>query len=223
MTIQQHTEPVVHQGHFGEFTINQKDRWRVIIYRAGVVIFSLSFIIGSLLFLWQGPTPFVLQISTPLLIVFSLGLAISVFAIRVYFISLHKLLKLFWLMGTVNIAILMWQSTTPLVLLAYYDSLALFAVCFSFATLTGLYLKEAFCYYRFETISLTILVPVLFIGHVHDVFSLSVERTLLIVWTVLFIILVVRKLFQPLEPDIGDKSVFTYLEQRHLAKKAEKM
>lgn len=212
---------VVHQGQFGEFTINQSDRRGIIIYRMGLVISALSFITGSFLVLWQGATPFILQILTPLFAVFSLGLAISIITTRIYFIFLHRLLQIFWLMGTVSMTVLIWQNPKPLALLIYDDSLALFATCFSFATLTGIYLKETFCYQQFETISLTILVPALFVGHVNGLFSLSTERSLLIVWTILFLIFIVRKVIQPLAPDIGDKSVFTYLEQRRLSKKVE--
>jgi uncharacterized integral membrane protein len=118
-------------------------------------------------------------------------------------------------------AFLIWQSPKPLVLLIYSDSFALFATCFSFAALTGIYLKESFCYQQFETISLTILVPTMFVGHVNNLFSLSMERNLLIIWTILSLIFIVRKVLQPLAPDIGDKSIFVHLEQQRLAKKIE--
>jgi len=222
MTIQQQFEPMVCQGEFGEFTINQSDRQGIIIYRIGLFISTLSFITGSFLILWQGATPFILQIFlTPLLAVFSLGLAISLLTTRIYFIFLHRLLQIFWLIGTVSMTVLIWQNPKPLALLIYDDSLALFATCFSFATLTGIYLKETFCYQQFETISLTILVPALFVGHVNDLFSLTMERGLLIVWTILSLIFIVRKVVQPLAPDIGDKSIFAYLEQKRLSKKVE--
>jgi len=219
--ITQQFEPVVCQGEFGEFTINQSDRQGIIIYRVGLFISTLSFIIGSFLFLWQGATPFILQILTPLLAIFSFGLAISLITIRIYFSFLHRLLQIFWLMGTVSMAVLIWQNPKPLALLIYDDSLALFATCFSFATLTGIYLKETFCYQQFETISLTILVPAIFVVHVNDLFSLSMERGLLIVWTILSLIFIVRKVVQPIAPDIGDKSIFAYLEQKRLSKKVD--
>jgi len=220
MTTQQF-EPIVHQGKFGEFTINQSDRLGIIIYRMGLVISALSFIMGSILFLWQGATHFVLEILTYLFAIFSLGLAVSLLTIRIYFIFLHRLLQIFWLMGTVSATIVIWQTPMPFALLIYEDSLVLFATCFSFATLTGIYLKETFCYQQFETILLTILVPALFVGHVNGLFSLSLERSLLIVWTILSLIFIMRKVVQPLAPDIGDKSVFTYLEQQRLSKTVE--
>jgi uncharacterized integral membrane protein len=34
------------------------------------------------------------------------------------------------------------------------------------------------------------------------------------VWAVLFLIFAVRKVIQPIPPDIGDKSVFEYLRTR---------
>lgn len=214
-------KPVVCQGHFGEFTITQSDRRGIMIYRMGLVISALSFTTGSFLILWQGATPFILQILTPLLAIFSLGLAISLLTIRIYLVFLYRLLQIFWLMGTVSMAVLVWQSPKPLALLIYDNSLALFAICFSFATLTGIYLKETFCYQQFETILLTILVPALFVGHVNGLFSSSMERGLLLVWTILFLIFIVRKVVQPIAPDIGDKTIFAYFEQKRLSKKVE--
>jgi uncharacterized integral membrane protein len=40
------------------------------------------------------------------------------------------------------------------------------------------------------------------------------EKILLALWAGLFLIFVARKVVQPIPPDIGDKSVFTYLEQQ---------
>ena len=62
---------------------------------------------------------------------------------------------------------------------------------------------------------MTPLVPLLLMGHLTGILPLSVERGLLASWTVLFVIFVVRKVVQPIPPDIGDKSVFTYLKQQH--------
>jgi len=221
MITQQPFEPIVCQGEFGEFTINQSDRRGIMIYRGGLVISALSFITGSFLFLWQGATPFVLQTLTYLFIIFSLGLAISLVTIRIYLIFLHRLLQIFWLIGTVSMAIIAWQNPQPLALLIYNNSLVLFTTCFSFATLTGIYLKETFCYQQFESIFLTILVPALFIGHVNALFSPSIERSLLTIWMILFLIFILRKVMQPLAPDIGDKTIFTYFEQKRLSKTAE--
>jgi uncharacterized integral membrane protein len=41
---------------------------------------------------------------------------------------------------------------------------------------------------------------------------------LLALWALLFLVFAVRKVIQPIPPDIGDKSVFAYLEQQRLTK-----
>jgi uncharacterized integral membrane protein len=214
MTTQQQFEPAVYQGQFGEFTINQGDRRGVIIYRGGLVAAALSFALGSFLVLWQGATTPILQALTPLFAIFSLGLGISLVTIHIYLGSLHRLLQGFWLIGTVAGAILAWQNTEPLALFVYNHPVTLFGIGFSFAALTGIYFKEAFCFNRLETKFLTPLVPLLLIGHLTGILPLSVERGLLASWAVLFVIFVLRKVVQPIPPDIGDKSVFTYLKQQ---------
>jgi len=218
MISQKTFEPVVCQGHFDEFTIEQSDRRGIVIYRAGLLISALSFIAGSILVLWQGATPFVLKTLNYLFVTFSLGLIISAIFIRIYLILLHRLLKIFWFLGTAGAIILIWQNPEPLAWLIYNDSLAFFIIALVFATLTGIYLKEVFCYQQFETILLFILVPTLFVGHAQARFSLSVEKILLASWAVLYLIFVLRKMVQPLEPDIGDKSIFVYLEQQRASK-----
>ena len=46
---------------------------------------------------------------------------------------------------------------------------------------------------------------------------MGIEQALLGIWAGLFIIFALRKSVQPLIPDIGDKSVFTYLKQQRSA------
>jgi uncharacterized integral membrane protein len=58
----------------------------------------------------------------------------------------------------------------------------------------------------------------LLLGHLTGVLPVSVERGLLAVWAILFVIFALRKVVQEIPPDIGDKSVFVYLKQQHSAK-----
>jgi uncharacterized integral membrane protein len=203
----------VYQGQFGEFTITQGDRVGVIIYRVGLIIAALSFTIGSSLLLWQGATPAILQALTPLFFLFSLGLGISLLTIHIYLILLHRLLQLFWLIGTVSAAILILNTRESLALVVYNYPLTLLGVGFIFAALTGIYFKEAFCFNRLETKVLTPLVPLLLLGHLLGILPVSMEQVLLGIWSCLFLVFVIRKACQAIPPDIGDKSVFNYLKQ----------
>lgn len=207
-------QPEIYQGQFGEFTITEKDRLEVIIYRAGLVVAGLSFALGSGLILWQGPTPAVLQLLTPLFAIFSLGLAVSLVTIHIYLAALHRILQLFWLIGTISAVILAWKSNQPFALFVYEHPPSLLGIGFTFAALTGIYFKEAFCFNRLETKVLTPLVPLLLVGHLLGLLSPIMEQTLLTIWALLFVIFVARKVMQAIPPDIGDKSVFDYLKQQ---------
>lgn len=44
------------------------------------------------------------------------------------------------------------------------------------------------------------------------------ESVLLGIWATLFLVFALRKTVQAIPADIGDKSVFTYLEEQRLAK-----
>jgi uncharacterized integral membrane protein len=89
---------------------------------------------------------------------------------------------------------------------------------FTFAALTGIFFKEGFCFHRLETKILTPLVPLLLLGHLTGILSTPAEPILLATWAIFFLIFAVRKIIQPIPPDIGDKSVFDYLKNQHLAK-----
>ena len=204
----------VYQGQFGEFTLTQRDHQEVIFYRAGLALSALAFAVGAGLILWQGPTPLVLQTLTVLFALFSLGLGISLALIHIYFVALHRLLQVFWAIGTVSSLIFAIYSSQPLALFIYENPLSLLGVGFIFAALTGIYFKEAFCFNRLETKFLTPLVPLLLLGHLFSIFPVSIERGLLAVWAIFFVVFAIRKAIQAIPPDIGDKSVFIYLKQQ---------
>ncbi len=131
---------------------------------------------------------------------------------------MHRLLQIFWLIGTAAAVILVWQSSEPLALLVFNRPVTLLGIGFSFAALTGIYFKEAFCFNRLETRFLTPLVPLLLLGHLAGILPQTGEQVLLAIWAILFMIFVLRKIVQPIPPDIGDKSVFAYLKQQRSAK-----
>ncbi len=205
------SEPTIYQGQFGEFTITESDRTGVIIYRTGLMIAALSFAIGSVLVLrGQG-----LELLTPLFACFSLGLGVSLLTIHIYLALLHRVLQVFWAIGSLAALALALSSNEPLAATVYNHPAALFGVGFIFAALTGIYFKEAFCFNRLETKFLTPLVPILLMGHLLGVIPVAWERVMLAIWAVLFVVFAIRKVVQAIPPDIGDKSVFTYLKEQH--------
>ncbi len=208
------TENKVYQGQFGDFTITAEDQKEVIIYRGGLLLAGLSFSIATSLIITAENNPNNLSWISFLFCLFSLGLGLSLWKIHIYLKPLHQLLQLFWLIGTLSGVGFMFYNQGNLALFVYENPASIWGIGFIFASLTGIYFKEAFCFNRIETKLLTPLVPFLLIGHLFDFIPLETKKILLLIWSCLFIIFVVRKILQEIDPDIGDKSVFNYLKQQ---------
>lgn len=206
--------PEIYQGQFGEFTITDGDRTGVIIYRTGLAIAALSFAIGSALVLFDR-NPTTIQAITPLYTCFSLALGVSLLTIHIYMAALHRVLQIFWVIGSITSFVLAHFDSQPFAVTVYTQPLTLLGVGFTFAALTGIYFKEAFCFNRLETKLLTPIVPLLLLGHLVGVLPTQWERVLLGTWALLFVVFALRKAVQAIPPDIGDKSVFAYLKANH--------
>lgn len=211
-------EPMVYQGQFGEFTINDEDRRGVVIYRGGLMVAALCFVIGAGLVLWQGDNPAILFWLTFLYTGFCAALGVSLLTIHIYMEPLHRALQAFWLVGCLASLAIAHFSPEPFALTVYRYPLSLLGIGFTFVALTGIFFKEAFCFDRVETKLLTPLVPVLLLGHLVGLLPLPLERVLLLLWAILFLVFALRKVIQPIPPDIGDKSVFDYLNQQRLTR-----
>ena len=210
------SDEVVYEGQFGSFTVDQHDRAEVIAYRAGLAVAAASFAVAVLcVFFAKAIAP---QAITICYAIMWCALGVSFFKIHIYLRPLHQALKVFWAIGGVASVAIAILYPTPLALTAYQQPLTIFGIGFTFAALTGIFVKEAFCFNRLETKFLFLIVPGLLLGHMAGVFSASAERGMLIAWAVLFIIFALRKAIQPIPPDIGDKSVFEYLEKERLDK-----
>ncbi len=206
------SQPLVYQGQFGNFTINDRDRLEVKVYRGGLAVVAACFAFATGFVLWQGETAALAV--TVLYACLCVALAISLFTVHIYLKPLHRALQLFLLVGmTASIGLSLMQPE-PLALLVYRQPMALWGVGFTFAALVGLFVKEAFCFDRLETKFLTPLVPALLLGHMAGIWTPQVERSLLVAIAALLVVFAVRKVLQPIPPDIGDKSVFEHLAQQ---------
>ena len=208
-------EPTTYEGQFGEFTIDKSDRLEVIIYRGGLVLAALSFAIATNLIVSQVETA--LPWITPLFALFSLGLGISLWTIHIYMVALHRILQVFWAIGSISAIAISLKADEPLALYVYNHPVTLLGIGFTFAALTGIYFKEAFCFNRLETKVLTPVVPFLLLGHLSGLLPFAVEEVLLAIWTIGFTVFAGRKMVQEIDPDIGDKSVFAYLKSRKVS------
>ncbi len=205
----------IYQGHFGDFQVTKQDRIGVVVYRGALMFAALAFSVGTLLILIWGPQTLVLNSLTGLFFGFCVAMGVSLATIHIYMVSLHRTLQLFWAVGTGAALWIGVRSAEPLAAALYNHPLNLMAVGWIFVALTGLFFKEAFCFNRLETKFLTFIVPMLLLGHWLQFLPLAVEQYLLGTWAILFLIFALRKVVQPIPPDIGDKSVFTYLKQNH--------
>ncbi len=214
MTTQTAPIPEIYQGQFGEFTITKDDRLGVIIYRAGLAIAALFFAIGTALVLFKDNPN--LQLIAFLYGGFSLALGVSLLSIHIYMVELHRLLQVFWAIGSISAIVFAFSNSETLAQTVYNYPLTILGIGFTFAALTGIFFKEAFCFNRLETKILTPIVPLLLLGHMTNILPLEVEKALLAVWAVFFLVFAIRKSVQAIPPDIGDKSVFEYLKGQKL-------
>lgn len=204
----------IYEGQFGNFTIEPKDRREVVIYRAGLAIAATSFALGTLLTLQWGAASWAMQAASVCYMVLWVALGISLSTIHIYLRALHRAIQVFWAIGGIASLGIALTQPGPLALTVYQQPLTILGIGFTFAALTGIFFKEAACFNRFETKLLTPIVPLLLLGHMVGFLPAPVESGLLAAWAVLFGVFALRKGVQPIPPDIGDKSVFTYLAQQ---------
>jgi uncharacterized integral membrane protein len=210
-------ESEVYQGQFGTFTITDQDRQSVIIYRSALMVSAVSFGIATIAILLQlnqpdGVNSTVLDLITFLYITFSIGLGVALAMIHIYMVVLHRALQSFLVIGSLSAIALAVYYQQPIGSIIYQHPLTILGVGFTFAALTGIFFKEAFCFNRFETKILTFLVPVLLLGHLTNLLPQNIEAGLLAIWAGLFLVFAIRKAIQAIPPDLGDKSVFEYLK-----------
>ncbi|MGB3203225.1 MAG: DUF2301 domain-containing membrane protein [Nodosilinea sp.] len=206
--------PVVYTGQFGDYTITAADRRGVVLYRIGLVMAALAFGTGAAIALFFNQNPALVQAISALYTLFWLGLGLSLATIHIYLVPLHRLLQGVWLVGGLASLALSHGIDGPLAQTVMERPAVLWGIGFTFVALTGIFFKEAFCFDRLETKLLTPLVPLLLLGHLAGWLPLGAEQGLLAGWAILFGVFALRKATQPIVPDIGDKSVFTYLKQQ---------
>ncbi|BAQ61000.1 hypothetical protein GM3708_1406 [Geminocystis sp. NIES-3708] len=207
-------ESKIYEGQFGNFIITQEDRKEVMIYRLGLALAGVSFAVGILLFLWLDFTPIIDQVLTILFALFIMSLGVSLQKIHIYLKPLHNTLKVFWLIGTISTIVFAINSQGYLVNFIKNQPLSLLGIGFIFASLTGIFIKEAFCFNRIESKILSFMIPSLLLGYMMDIFPLKLEQFLLTTWGILFLVFLMGKSIQEISPDIGDKSVFEYLKNQ---------
>lgn len=196
------------EGVYGEYTITDDDRREVKFYRIALLISGLSFSAGLAQW-WQLGATWAWLWVIPL----AGGVGLALNWIHIYLRPLHKALQIFWLLGCGGWGLLLWVAGTDQALVLLNSSpVWLLAVGPLFAALAGIGFKEFFCFQRPEAIGLTLLLPMALLGRLVGLISGSVCFGLLAAAALMLVVLALRKFGIDAAADVGDKSVFAYLD-----------
>ena len=196
------------EGVYGSYTITAADREEVRRYRIALLGAGLAMSLG-LLHWWRfGGTwawIWVVPMAT------ALGLALQ--WIHIYLRPLHRTLQLFWLLGCLGWSGLLLSAGPSTALLTLQDQpLWILAIGPLFAAMAGIGFKEFFCFQRPEAIGLTLLLPLGLLGRLVGMINIATASTLLGTAALLLVLMALRKFGMEAAADIGDKSVFAYLD-----------
>ena len=197
-------------GIYGNYTITTKDKLEVKLYRLSLLICGISFVLGISHWILIGP-----NLAWIWLILMTISLGTSILWIHIYLRPLHNFLKILWGLGTVGISTMALTVVVENIMNALSNNkIWLIIVGPIFASLTGLGFKEFFCFRRVEAIGFTILIPISLLGHLSGLINKELVILMLIISALMLMILALRKFGTAASDDIGDKSIFDYLERK---------
>ena len=197
-------------GIYGDYTITLKDEREVRFYRFSVLLCALAFFVGLTQWIFMGP-----KMAWIWLIVMALGLGAALKWIHIYLKPLHNTLLVFWAIGCIGlISSILIFGPTNLIKQFSINSISSIAIGPLFVALTGLGFKEFFCFRRPEAIGLTILIPISLLGHISHLFDGLVTMGMLFISASLLLVMALRKFGMDAAADVGDKSIFEYLDNQ---------
>jgi uncharacterized integral membrane protein len=203
-------EPGLIQGMYGPFRITDRDRREVVAYRLSLLTAALAQV--GLLVQWQLLGGGRLW---PWLLPLAAGIGLALHWIHIYLRPLHRALQLFWLVGCLGFALLAWQvGPAAMAPTLAADGRWIWAVGPLFAALAGIGFKEFFCFRRPEAIGVTLLLPLALLGQLSGLLPPPQVGQLLALQAGLLLLLCLRKFPMAAAADVGDKSVFAFLENQ---------
>ena len=201
------------EGGYGPYTITSIDRREVQRYRISLLVAGLAMTAG-LVHWWQFGDRWAWVWLVPLMA----GLGLALHWIHIYLRPLHNALRLFWLMGCLGWGLLLMQAGPNEALTTLVEQpLWILAIGPLFAALAGIGFKEFFCFQRPEAIGLTLLLPIALLGRLVGIISTSLCAAFLLIAGLLMVLLALRKFGMEAAADVGDKSVFAYLDSQRPA------
>jgi uncharacterized integral membrane protein len=200
----------VFDGVYGTFTITAEDRREVQGYRLSLLILAIAQ--AGLLAQWHWLGDRWLW---PWLLPMAAGLGLALRWIHIYLRPLHRSLQLFWLLGCGGFILLAaLAGPEGMAAAVSADGRWIWAIGPFFAALAGIGFKEFFCFRRPEAIGVTLLLPLALLGRLSGLLPPATSGSLLALEAALLLVLCLRKFPMPAAADVGDKSVFAYLEGR---------
>lgn len=196
------------EGIYGPYTITASDRKDVQSYRFALLMSGLAFSAGLTQW-WQLGGEWAWLWLVPL----CGGLGVALQTIHIYLRPLHRALQLFWLLGCMGWLGLIALNGPGQALARIADQpLWILAIGPLFAAMAGIGFKEFFCFRRVEAIGLTLLLPIALLGRLLQWIDAATSLGMLLIAAGLFVVLALRKFGTEAAADVGDKSVFAYLD-----------
>lgn len=196
------------EGVYGPYTITASDRKDVQSYRFALLMSGLAFSAGLTQW-WQLGGEWAWLWLVPL----CGGVGVALQTIHIYLRPLHRALQLFWLLGCVGWLGLIALNGPGQALARIADQpLWILAIGPLFAAMAGIGFKEFFCFRRVEAIGLTLLLPIALLGRLLQWIDAATSLGMLLIAAGLFVVLALRKFGTEAAADVGDKSVFAYLD-----------
>jgi len=202
------------KGVYGDFIVTSDDKKEVLYYRLSILFCGLFFSIGIAQWFINGSHQ-----TWFWLLGMSISMGLSLKWIHIYLRTLHQTLTIFWVLGCIGFLILSYHfGVTNLIYVIRENPKLTLLIGPLFASLTGIGFKEFFCFRRIEAIGITIFIPISLIGYLTQLVNANFTFLMLVVSSLLLLILGIRKFNLPAESDIGDKSVFDFLESQRKLK-----
>ena len=205
------------QGVYGDFIVTSCDKKEVLLYRLSILFCGLFFSIGISNWFYNGSNQTWIY-----LVGMSISMGLSLKWIHIYLRPLHQTLIVLWLLGSTGFLILFYlYGLTNIIYVIRENPKLILLIGPLFASLTGIGFKEFFCFRRIEAIGITIFIPIALIGYLTELVNERFTFAMLLISSLQLLTMGIRKFNLPAEADIGDKSVFDFLESQRKLKKSE--
>ena len=205
------------KGVYGDYIVTSNDKKEVLFYRLSILFCGLFFSIGITQWLTNGPDQMWVW-----LLGMSISMGLSLKWIHIYLRPLHQTLTIFWALGCIGFFIIAYHFGLTNIIYALRENPKwILLIGPLFASLTGIGFKEFFCFRRIEAIGITIFIPIALIGYLTELANESFTFATLVVSSLLLLSMGIRKFNLPAEADIGDKSVFDFLERQRKTKESD--